>query len=209
MVKELNKSKSHKSGVIHLVTLLGMAAFLFYIAFFNLAPMGMAAFVESLFAPSADEQVKIGWVKFEGRVWGTCSKDMESQNMGKPVAKNLINGEYILDFTWEERAVAKHGYSKKSTEWYATAPLLGEHAIIIEPYIAMPVLSFVFALALSLLASMFMPASIGFMAVLFEKTMTDTRVKLRLQTGFADDIIDLLVMPDNEFAKTCFPFGLG
>lgn len=48
---------------------------------------------------------------------------------------------------------------------------------------------------------MFMPSSIGLMAVLFDRQIDATKVKLRLQTGFSDDIIELLIMPDDKLRE--------
>jgi len=201
MVKNIAKSKAHSPSLQHYFVLLGIAAVLWYILFFQISPWALEGFVVSLFSPSLDEQEKVGWVNFEGRVWATCNKELEAQNEGKPISKDRINGEFIIDFTWKERLADQDGYTKLSTEWYAKAPLLGEHAIIIEPWIAMIILSSVFSIVISLLLSMIMPSSFGLMASLFEKSIDDTKVKIRLQTGFADDIIDMLVMPDDELEK--------
>jgi hypothetical protein len=48
---------------------------------------------------------------------------------------------------------------------------------------------------------MFMPSNIGFMAMLLDRQIDNTKVKLRLQTGFADEIIELLIMPDDKLAE--------
>lgn len=44
-----------------------------------------------------------------------------------------------------------------------------------------------------------MPTGIGYLAALFYGQIYGTKVKLRLQTGLTDRIIDLLVMPDDLF----------
>jgi hypothetical protein len=195
------KSKKHNVGAQHIVLLLAMSAVFFYFSFFNLVPQTIAGFVVPLFEPSMDQQQKIGFVKFDGLVWGTTSKERELQAMGKPVNRDLINREYIFDFTWDARTEQEHGYSKKGSEFYAKAPVLGDNAIILEPWVGFIILALVFAFVLALLITVFLPSNIGFMAVLLDRQIDNTKVKLRLQTGFADEIIDLLIMPDDKLAE--------
>jgi len=195
------KSKKHNVGVQHIVLLTVLSASFFYYYFFSLVPQLIAGFVVPLFAPSLDQQQKIGFVKFEGLVWGSTSKDRELQGIGKPIAKDLINREFIFDFTWEARSEEEHGYSKKAAEFYAKAPVLGDLAIILEPWLGFIVLALVFAILTAVLITMFLPSSIGFMAVLFDRQIDNTKVKLRLQTGFADEVIELLIMPDDKLAE--------
>jgi hypothetical protein len=195
------KSKKHNVGVQHVVLLSVLSAAFFYYYFFSLVPQLIAGFVVPLFAPSLDQQQKIGFVKFDGLVWGSTSKDRELQAIGKPIAKDLINREFIFDFTWEPRNEEEHGYSKKGSEFYAKAPVLGDLAIILEPWLGFIVLALVFAILTAVLITMFLPSSIGFMAVLFDRQIDNTKVKLRLQTGFADEVIELLIMPDDKLAE--------
>ena len=68
----------------------------------------------------------------------------------------------------------------------------------IEPWVALWLLSLVLATVVSLLVSIVMPTSIGYCAALFYNQIEGTKIKLRLQTGLSDDIIDLLVMPDEQ-----------
>jgi hypothetical protein len=44
-----------------------------------------------------------------------------------------------------------------------------------------------------------MPIGVGYMSALFYGQIYSTKVKLRLQTGLTDRIVDLLVMPDDHF----------
>jgi hypothetical protein len=48
---------------------------------------------------------------------------------------------------------------------------------------------------------MMLPSSLGFMAVLFDRQIDNTKAKIRLQTGFNDDIVDILIMPDHKLAE--------
>lgn len=200
MAKNINKSKVQNAGAQHYILLSTLAVVIFCIGLFYVVPAALETFVISLFAPSKDDQEKTGWVHYESRVWGTCNKEMEAQSQGKPISADINNGEYLFDFTWKDRNVKDHGYAKYGSEFYAKAPLLGERGIIIEPFIALGVLSVIISFALSLFLTMFMPTSIGLMAAQFEKSIDDTKVKLRLQTGFGDDVIELLCMPDYELA---------
>jgi hypothetical protein len=43
-----------------------------------------------------------------------------------------------------------------------------------------------------------MPTSLGLMAVLFDRQIDETKTKIRLQTGFDENIVDLLTMPDDK-----------
>jgi hypothetical protein len=200
MAKQINKSKVQNAGTQHYIIVATLAVVFFCIGLFYVIPMAVETFVVSLFAPSKDEQEKIGWVHYEGRVWGTCNKEIEAQSEGKPITKDNSNGDVLFDFTWKERNVQEHGYAKFGSEIYVKAPLLGERAIILEPFIGLSVITLIIAFAIALFLTMFMPTSLGLMAAQFEKSIEDTKVKLRLQTGFGDDIIDLLCMPDDELA---------
>ncbi len=195
------KTKKHNVGAQHVVLLLAMSAAFFYFYFFNLVPQLIAGFVVPLFEPSMDQQQKIGFAKFDGLAWATTSKEKELEAQGKTISKDLINREYIFDFSWDARNEQEHGYSKKASEFYAKAPVLGDNAIILEPWLGFIILALIFAFVTAVFITMFMPSGIGFMAVLVDRQIDNTKVKLRLQTGFADEIIDLLIMPDDKLAE--------
>jgi hypothetical protein len=179
--------------------------------FFIAVPVGAEKFVVMLFSPSSDEQAKdLDWVKFADQTYASCKKGTKQQiNEGKDeIKKEYINEEYILDFSTKVRTVYKegssteyaHGYAKGKWEWYVSAPLFGDHAIILEPWIAFTVVIAVFALALAVVLTSFFPTSIGWLSANFSHIIDETAVKLRLQTGFDDNIVDLLVMPDDQLA---------
>jgi hypothetical protein len=75
---------------------------------------------------------------------------------------------------------------------------LGESAIILEPVIGFMVLSLVMGVALALVFTFFLPSSIGYMSQKVEREVLHNKAKIRLQTGFADEIVDLLTMPDGD-----------
>ncbi|HRP01023.1 MAG TPA: hypothetical protein PLE30_00075 [Candidatus Kapabacteria bacterium] len=196
-----SKTKKHKLGLQHILLVVGMFVVFFWFFFYSAMPNLVASFVVPLFQPSQELQTKLGFVKFNGLVWASTSKENVAQATGKEISEAMNNKEYIFDFTFKSRTEKESGYFKTTSEWYAKAPVLGEEAIILEPYVGFAYLSAVFAFVLAILLTMFMPSSIGFLAVLFDKQIDDTKVKLRVQTGFNDDIIELLIMPDDKLKE--------
>ena len=196
-----SKAKKHKVGLQHILLIAVLFVTFYWIFFFTVMPNLIASFVVPLFQPSQELQTKIGFVKFEGLVWASTAKENAAQAAGKEITAKMNNKEFIFDFTFKVRNEDEHGYFKTGSEWYAKAPVLGEDAIILEPYIGFAFLAAVFAIVLTVILTMFMPSSIGLMAVLFDKQIDDTKIKLRIQTGFNDEIIELLIMPDDKFEE--------
>ncbi|MFW6232582.1 MAG: hypothetical protein ACOC4D_00925, partial [Bacteroidota bacterium] len=196
-------SAKGKTGFQHVALWLVMVAVLFFVLFFQAIPVLVSSFVVPLFKPSGDELEKVGFVQFEGLVYATTSKDKEPLYQGKnvEVSKEAINGEYIFDFTFVPRNDDEHGYVKGQWEFYSRSPLLGEHAIILEPWIAFSVIALVLAVAIASLVTMVLPSSIGILAAMFERQIDNTKIKIRLQTGFADSIVELLTMPDDKLPE--------
>jgi hypothetical protein len=179
--------------------------FILIAAFFMLLqtvimPTAVAKFVTYLFAPSGEAREKIGFVKFDGLTWASTSKENEAKlgNSAGAPSKDVLNKEYIFDFTMSSRSMDQNGYIKSSIEWYAKSPVLGENAIILEPWIGFWILSLVASIALSTLITILLPTSIGFMAVLFDRQIDNTKAKIRLQTGLPDDIVELLTAPEDK-----------
>ena len=193
-------TKKNKVGVQHVLLFTVLVVALFLVFMYKLIPAGASGFVVPLFKPSGDKLEKIGFVEFKGLVYASTSKDKEAQLKGKDVEikKDLINKEYIFDFTFEERTTDVHGYSKGSQEFYAKATALGEHAIILEPWLAFSIIALVLSLVIVMFFTMTLPTGIGLMAVLFDRQIDNTRVKIRLQTGFSDEIVKILIMPDHK-----------
>ncbi|MCX7879925.1 MAG: hypothetical protein N2517_04615 [Ignavibacteria bacterium] len=48
---------------------------------------------------------------------------------------------------------------------------------------------------------MFLPTRLGFMSLLFDRQIDNTKTKIRLQTGFSEDVVEILVMPDDRLAE--------
>lgn len=201
MVAKSRKAiKEAKVGAQHFIVMAILVVSFFSLFQFVIIPSGLSAFVRSLFSPYGDHLDKIGYVEFKEGVWASVPKDMEKQSFKNMVINNeVINKEYIFDFTFQKRETAIHGYSKEANEFLARAPKLGEVPIIIEPWVCLVVLAFVMALVVSLFLSSILPISIGYLAALIYNQIEGTKVKLRLQTGLTEEIIDLLVMPDEQF----------
>ena len=209
------KEKMVRIGFQHVIIALSLVVGLFWVFQQYLIPKVASAFVLPLFQPSLEEQEKIGFVKFEndGLVWASLPKDKAEEIASKRdddgraiataehVGPDYINKEYIFDFTWDERKTKEHGYAKAAAEYYVRAPILGEHAIILEPWIGFIWIAFVLSAVVMLFVTMILPISLGFMAVLFDRQIDNTKAKIRLQTGFNDDIVDLLIMPDHKLAN--------
>ncbi|MBM2815737.1 MAG: hypothetical protein HW421_2499 [Ignavibacteria bacterium] len=196
--------KKFKVSAQHVIITSVLTLLFFIIAFYEIIPYGTSKFVVGLFKPSGDKLEKIGFAKFNGLCWASLKiKDDMTKIDGKGIEINTeyINKEYVFDFSFKERSTKLHGYVKGTSEFYAKSEVLGENAIILEPWLGFSILAIVVAVMLTLLISMCLPTPLGFMAVLFDRQIDNTKVKIRLQTGFADDIVDLLIMPDNKLAE--------
>jgi predicted DNA-binding ArsR family transcriptional regulator len=193
-------SKEHSgAGFVQWAIFLVISLAVGYISHVELIPRATSSFVVSQFTPSGDELGKIGFAKFNDLVWASTSKEKESGiTESTQVSKDLVNGEYIMDFSWTERELDKHGYSKGATEWYVKAPAMGEKPIFLEPNVGFWILALVIGLFVALLLTIVMPSSLGLMSALFEKEIEHVKVKIRLQTGFSDKIVEMLTMPDNK-----------
>lgn len=198
------KDKMVRIGLQHVIIALGLVVVLFIVFQTKLIPIAVAKFVIPLFEPNMEAREKIGFAHFkaEGPVYASVALDkMESIKDDTKITKDLINKEYIFDFSWEDRTTKEHGYGKTSTEYYVKAPILGEHAIFLEPWIGFVIIAFVLSVVVMLFITMMLPSSLGFMAVLFDRQIDNTKAKIRLQTGFNDDIVDILIMPDHKLAE--------
>jgi hypothetical protein len=193
------ETKRYKANVQHVLLFIVLIVAFYVIFFWNAIPIGTSSFVVSLFQPSGERLEKIGFVKFDGMVWASTPKEKEIElRGGKEIKRDYINREFIFDFTFKERSMDEHGYKKGKWEFYAKSEVLGEYPIILEPWVGFWILALVLAFVFAAFVTMFLPTSIGLMAILFEKQIENTRVKIRLQTGFSDDIVDLLIMPEDR-----------
>lgn len=198
------KSKKFNVGFQHWVLTIIIALAVFFGSMYYVVPQLIAGFVLSMFTPTLEKQDRMDFIKFDGLVYATVTKGLGAQYAGKPIkaktaeGTQLINREYIFDITYTPRTLKEHGYAKAGPEWYTKSPILGENAIILEPWLGFIIIAGVVAFVVTLLLTMLMPSNIGLMAVLFDKQIENTKVKLRLQSGFSDEIVDLLIMPDDR-----------
>jgi hypothetical protein len=190
-----------KIGIQHVFVVLALIVVFFLFFQTMVIPWGVAKFVVPLFEPSPEKMEKIGFVKFEGLVWASTSQE-KAGNIAKQgtiqIKKDLIDKEYIFDFTAQRRTEKEHGYVKNPTEYYVKSEIMGEHPIYLEPWVGFWILALVLALFVTVFITMFMPTSLGLMAVLFDRQIDETKTKIRLQTGFDENIVDLLTMPDDK-----------
>jgi len=198
--KSKKQFEEYQPGAQHLVVLLIMIVGFFCLFQFVVIPTALGTFINSLFAPYGEMLDKTGFKEFNDGVLASVPKDADNQNYTNvEINADLITKEYIFDYSWKERKTVEHGYAKGANEFYFKCPKLGESAIILEPWVCLWLLALVLAIVSALLISMFMPIGIGYMSALFYGQIYATEVKLRLQTGFTNRIIDLLVMPDEQF----------
>ena len=198
-----NKFEEYKPGAQHTIVLLIMIVGFFCLFQFIVIPNAVGVFINALFAPYGEMLDKTGFKEFEGGVWASVSKDNDNQNYtNTKINADLITKEYIFDCSWEERSTAIHGYSKKSNEFFFKCPKFGDYPVLLEPWVCFWVLALVLGVVCGLIISLFMPIGIGYMSALCYGQIYATEVKLRLQTGFTDRIVELLVMPDEQFRNT-------
>jgi hypothetical protein len=202
--KKALESQLKRLGPTHVTIVLALLVFFFYVFFRSVIPWGTAQFVVPLFKPSGDKLEKIGFVKFQGLVWASTTKEKAEEIIKRgpvEISKDLINKEYIFDFTFKPRNEREHGYVKESLQFFVKSEVIGENAIILDPELAFSILALDLALIVTLFLTMIMPTNFGFMALLFDRQIDNTKTKIRLQTGFPEDVVELLVMPDNLLAQ--------
>lgn len=192
-----------KAGMQHILLLLALVA-VFSFGFYTLViPRGVEGAVLSLFHPH-DEKENLAFKEVVPDVFAVLKDTTKPVPAGAANLKEYIKTDYIFDFSSAQRNEAEAGYSKNSGEWIVKANGeggLGESAIILEPLQGFTILSLVLGFALSILVTFFMPSSIGYMAQKVDREIHHTKTKIRLQTGFSDEIVDLLVMPDKQLQE--------
>ncbi|MGQ9819495.1 MAG: hypothetical protein ACUVQ1_06170 [Candidatus Kapaibacteriales bacterium] len=205
------KFKSYKPGQVQkrlgpsqVLIFLAMLVIFYLFFFYIVIPWGTSRFVVPLFSPSGDKLEKIGFVQFKGLVWASTSKEKAEEIIKRgriEIAKDLINKEFIFDFTFEPRNEKEHGYVKGTNEFYVKSEVIGENAIILEPWIGFSILAIDLALILALFLTMMTPPNFGLMSLLFDRQIDNVKTKIRLQTGFTEDIVEILTLPDDKLAE--------
>ncbi len=199
--KRAMESQLKRLGPSQVIIFLALLIFFFIFFFRTIIPWGVAEFVVPLFKPSGDKLEKIGFVKFSGLVWASTTKEKAEEIIKRgqvEINKDLINKEYIFDFTFKPRNEKEHGYVKESLQFYVKSEVIGENAIILDPELGFSILSLDLALLVTIFLTMVMPTKFGFMSLLFDRQIDNTKTKIRLQTGFPEEVVELLVMPDDQ-----------
>lgn len=121
------------------------------------------------------------------------------KHKGGDVQRAYIKPDFIFDFSSKARTDKEHGYTKGAGEWLVKAPKLGEEAIILEPY-GFFILSFDVGFSLAILLTLVFPSGIGYMSLKIVREIHNNKAKVRLQTGFSEEIVEILTMQDNKLA---------
>lgn len=194
--------KTAKAGFQHLVLFFALVAVLSYGFYEFVIPRGVQGAVLSLFAPH-EKKLRDNFVEILPNVHVVKTDQFkEGVDLSKGL-KTYIKTDYIFDFSHATRDEKIDGYQKGSGEWIVKANGeggLGEAAIILEPGVGFTVLSVVLGFTFAIFITFYLPTNLGFMAFKVEREIHHTKAKIRLQTGFSDEIVDLLTMPDADLA---------
>jgi hypothetical protein len=198
-----------KSGMQHVLVLFGLTTVLAALFYFTVLPWGVQGFVSSLFAPHELKQGAI-YGEVVPKVIGVMEADNAAKTMQQRIEEVnkgglkgvMKNSNIVFDFsTGVERTKEKDGYDKTASWWVLRNTEeggLGENSVFIEPPIGFSVLALSLGFTIAIFLTFFMPSSIGFMAHKVDREIHHNKTKIRLQTGFSDEIVDLLTMPDSD-----------
>lgn len=191
-----------KAGPQHVLLFLAMVAVFSYGFYAFVIPKVVEAAVLSLFKPH-DEKLALRFKEVQpGMSAVTTDKYTGQVPVGTPL-KEFIKTDYIFDFSSQVRSEKVDGFTKARSEWIVKASGeggLGESAIILDPIIGFAILSIGLGFGLAIFVSFFLPTTIGYMAQKVAREVYHTRSKIRLQTGFSEEIVDLLTMTDGDLA---------
>jgi len=191
-----------KAGMQHKLILFALIAVFSFGIYQFVMPRVVQGAVISLFKPH-DEKDRASFKEVQPMMHAVVSEKFTGLVPAGTSLKPFIRTDYIFDFSTSTRSEKEDGYTKGNGEWIVKANGeggLGESAIILEPVAGFTVLSLVFGFVFAIFTTFFMPGSIGFMAQKVEREIHHTKTKIRLQTGFSDEIVDLLTMPDGQLS---------
>lgn len=205
MSPQKNNASKHQHGIQHYVILLGLIAVLSFVFYNYVLPTAVQGIVVSLFKPEGEHLHNFDGIVASPSTEGKKLPENHKLAPGEQL-KKYINNEYIFDFTTKTRVVNKEakaneqndGYTKAANEWYLKAPKLGEEAIILEPNLGFSYMAFVMGASVAFLITLVLPNALGIMAAKVSREIDHTKDKVRLQTGFTQDIVDILTMPGNR-----------
>lgn len=198
-----NGHTSAKAGMQHYLIFLVLLVAFSALSYSVIIPRAVESAVLTLFKPH-DEKLREEFKEVQPHLYAVTTPEFTGSLPKDAKLKTYIKTEYIFDFTDNVRSESVDGYSKGAGEWILKANGeggLGEAAIIIEPILGFAVLSLVLGFGLAILVSFFLPSSLGYMAQKVEREIHHTKDKIRLQTGFSAEIVDLLTMPDSDLAQ--------
>ncbi len=181
----------YKAGFVHYVVFL--AIFLVTAVIFHkfLLVRIVESFVVFQFKPEREELANFNGVRAVPTAEGI-------KHIGEEVKREYIKPDYVFDFTNKARQEKVHGYSKAPDEWVVKAPKLGDDPIYLDPNVGFMIFSIDIGFVVAILLTLIMPPSIGFMSLKVEREIHNNKSKIRLQTGFSEEIVELLVMPDDQ-----------
>jgi hypothetical protein len=198
-----------KAGVQHTAILFALTAAIAALFYYFVIPTAVQMAVSNLFAPEVSEK---SGEKFDYVIPGVkalmtkeASEMAPAERVTKAKAaglKQLVKAEYVFDFeTGADRTEDRDGYRKEHGTWVLRATEeggLGENSIIIEPPIGFVILCLAIGFTFAIFITFFFPSGLGFMAQKVEREIHHTKTKIRLQSGFPDEIVELLAMPDSD-----------
>lgn len=199
-----NTEKTHaKAGVQHYVLFLALVAVFSYGVYEYVIPRTVLGAVLALFSPHNERDAE-RFKEIQPMVFAVTTDKFEESKGYIPEGVNLkpyIKTDYIFDFTHMSRSEKVDGYQKSEGEWILKASGeggIGESAIILEPALGFAVIAIVLGFSIAIFITFFFPETIGYMAQKVMREIGHTGSKIRLQTGFADETVSLLTMPDGE-----------
>ena len=196
-----NANEGHsKAGMQHYLLFLALVVVFSVGVYQFVVPTLVQGAVMALFKPH-DERLAENFVQIEPNFHAVKTDRFTGSVPPGEGLKPYIKTDYIFDFTGNARSEKVDGYTKAAGEWIVKANGeggLGEAAIILDPVQGFAILSLVVGFSLAIFITFFLPAGIGYMAQKVEREIGHTKSKIRLQTGFADEIVDLLTMPDGD-----------
>lgn len=196
-----NSHKVTAAGPQHFLLFLALLVVFSGLFYQFVIPAAVQGAVIALFKPH-DEKQKANFKEVQPNLHAVVVPETFKGSVPVGTAlKQYIKTDYIFDFSNQARSEAKDGYTKEAGWWIVKAygeGGLGESAIILDPVQGFTVLSLVLGFTCAIFTTFFLPSAIGFMAQKVEREVHHTKAKIRLQTGFSDEIVDLLAMPDSE-----------
>lgn len=198
-----NNHAPAKAGAQHYLLFLGLLIVFAYGAYNFVIPRGVEGAVLALFKPH-DERSKALFKEVKPGTWAITTEAFTGTVPEGTALKPYIKTDYIFDFTSKVCVESEDGYSKGAGEWVVKANGpggLGEEAIILEPILGFAVLGAVMGFGLAILVTFFLPANIGYMAQKVLREVHHARDKIRLQTGFPAEVVDLLTMPTGDLKQ--------